>query len=248
MRRLLSFVAQFGMLACFPLGIALLFVAWQLQRVAGAGRPQPQALTLAELIDRGPGDNVHIQLSKFAFDKPVVETNKDHLRAVWVALYPPGKKQSKDSPAIVFRTALAHDQSDIEDLLTQKNLSVIAVSALPECRLKVYPAAELYEAYPKLDPTTVTVLADPALVIQGRQILTAEQLFNSATPIIAWGSGAGVLALGCLFMVAWRRFGTRARHRYTAPIANLTDNFRLTERSPVSTHESLTSNVGRRVV
>jgi hypothetical protein len=248
MRRLLSFAAQFGMLAAFPAGIAMLFVAWQLQNVSVRGLPEPHALTLAELIDRGPGDNIHVQLSKFTFEKPIIETNKEQITTAWVAMWPAGKRGPTGNPPVVWRTSLANDKDELDALMARKNISAMVASALPDCRLKVYPAPALFEVYPKLDPTGVIVLADPELIIEGHRVLTSDQLFDSATPRIAWGAGAGTLILGFVFMLAWRRLGSRPAHRSSEPIANLSDNFRLTERTPVSTHEPLTKGVRQRIV
>ena len=66
-----------GMLVCLLLGGFMLLVAGELHEAADVGRPVPRTVSLAELIDKGCGDNAHVALTDFTFGKPVIEKDSD---------------------------------------------------------------------------------------------------------------------------------------------------------------------------
>ena len=250
MRRLVSCLAMIGMVAFIPAAIVLGFVALQMQELSGQVQPQPQSLRLAELIEKGPGDNAHVELTGFKFDKPIFEARNGRWFAVWIALYPADNKIHGETPAVLLRTNRVHDQRQLDELLKQTQLTALVGSALPVSQWKAAPAAALYTPYPKLDPNKTIVLCDPALIIHGRTILTAAELFDAQTPMRAWGVAAAALALGGLCLLVWHRLGSLPkRRRRPSPWRPMpASNPRIAELKAISSHRFTVRPARRRLL
>src|SRR5262245_10767458 len=91
MRGFIKNVLLVAAAAGYLLTPAAAFVAWQSGLVAPHARPEAEAMTAAELVEKGPGANAHVRLTDFTFGKPVFEVENGALRNVWVPVLPTGK-------------------------------------------------------------------------------------------------------------------------------------------------------------
>jgi hypothetical protein len=65
------------------------FLAREQERIRSKFGDAPQAITVAQLAENGYGDNVWVDLTDVELlPKPVVETRKGSISAVWVAALP----------------------------------------------------------------------------------------------------------------------------------------------------------------
>ena len=72
-------------------GIALFLFAQRASAVRSHSQREPQRLTLQQLIDRGPGDNLHILLTDFLMlPDYIYETKLGQWSGAWVPVVPPG--------------------------------------------------------------------------------------------------------------------------------------------------------------
>jgi hypothetical protein len=75
-------------LVLVALGAAGLFIGWQEWKLAGHAKPEPQAISAADLIAKGPGENAHIALTDYLdlSYSYVVEQKGKSWRRVWVPI------------------------------------------------------------------------------------------------------------------------------------------------------------------
>jgi hypothetical protein len=198
------------MLFSFWLGIGVLFIAWQLRGVASRAEPAPQALSLAELIDKGPGDNLHVELTGFTFGAPVIEKNGEYWSRVWLPLVPVGQKKGAPKQHVFFDGVHIRSQSQLDDLLKQDHLDVLVASSMHPLSLwKVHPSDEMKKVIAKLPAAKVLYLAEPDFAIGEVCTLPPSIVFAWTTAQIVTGVAAWLLggSAFCLLLAMYGRTG-----------------------------------------
>src|SRR5262249_9048656 len=117
--------------AGFWLGLAAGYVATQLQTISSVATPDPQALSVTELLAKGPGKSLHVQLTDLAFGKPLIEEQDQQWKTVWVPVLP-AVRGSKPAERAAYLRAYVTDQAQLDELLGQKSLTVLVASSLPD--------------------------------------------------------------------------------------------------------------------
>ncbi len=192
----------FGMVVFFWLGAIAVFAAWQLQMVAGPAQPTPQTLSAAELIDKGPGDNLHVELTDFTFGQPAIEKTDNVWLRVWVPVQPdfPGTKPAERT--LLLRADGVSNQAQLDELLRQSRLTVLVTNPLHALSIwKVNPTDDLPKAAPKLNLARVTFLVDADLKYGDTVYLSARQAFDPTTGQVAWVVAAVLLSVGFFFLL-----------------------------------------------
>jgi hypothetical protein len=188
------------MVAGFLLGPAALVVAWQLLMVSGAD-PTPQQLSVAQLIDKGPDGNLHVELTDLAFGQPVVEQDGGQWKGVWIPVRPADAKSTADR-LVFFRTERVQSQAELDELLRRPTLTVLVTTPLADQSIwKVHADRELRKAYPKLDSAGTTFLAEPVADLGGAGVLTPAVLFNKTLPPVAGVLGVCLLVAGVVCVI-----------------------------------------------
>jgi hypothetical protein len=200
MHSLRTALCAVGMLAGFLLGPAALVVAWQLLMVSGAD-PTPQPLSVAQLIDKGPGGNLHVELTDLAFGEPVVVEDGGDWKAAWFPVRPADTKVPA-AKLVFFRTEHVESQAELDDLLRRPTLTALVTTPLADQSIwKVHADKELHKAYPKLDPAGVIFLAEPIADLGAAGIVTPAVLFNKAVAPVAGVLGLCLLVAGVVCVV-----------------------------------------------
>ena len=200
MQSLRSVLCTVGMVAGFLLGPAALVVAWQLLMVSGAD-PTPQQLSVAQLIDKGPGGNLHVELTDLAFGQPLVEQDGGQWKGVWVPVRSADPKAPTDR-LVFFRTERVRNQAELDELLHRPTLTALVTAPLPDQSIwKVHADKELRKAYPKLESAGVTFLAEPVADLGGAGVMTPAVLFNKMMAPVAGILGVCLLVAGVVCVV-----------------------------------------------
>lgn len=179
---------------CALAGVLALFGAFQLQQIQSVAQAEPHEITLAELIQKGPGGNVHLQVTSFAFGKPLMDKTSDESIA-WVPLYPAGGRTQGRPPAL---WRVRADEASLPELLqATSSLAVVDPSRMPSKILWEAKAPgrviEEFPAPPKGQSARILVLAEAQTQLFG-WTLEPGQLFSPILRIAAWAVG-GVLAV-----------------------------------------------------
>lgn len=199
---MLRLLVPVGVIAGLVLGPCGLILAWQLDTVSAAAQPTPQTLSVAELAEKGAGDNLHVELTDLAFGKPVVDVKEGRWLYVWVPIEPAGKGSGKPVRAVFLRTTTPKDQEQLDGLLQQTTLRALVTTPLPANSVwKAQPTEALRKAYPKLDAADPVFLVDPRLEAGDTVLLAADQLFDRTNASIAWGVALGLVGVGLVCLV-----------------------------------------------
>jgi hypothetical protein len=191
-------------LAVLAVGAGGLFLGWQLGQVVVATRPKPRTLTVAELLARGPGANLHVRLTAFTFGEPVVEETADGPPCVWVRVYPAkaeteeGEAEAATPAAIaLLRAGGIRDRAGLAGFLRQQNLEALVTTPLSEQSLwKVTPGEAVRRAHPQWVAAKVILAADPRLEVGGFTVLNARQVYDPLYAAAALALGVVCLGLG----------------------------------------------------
>jgi hypothetical protein len=226
--------------AGLALGSFVLFVASHLNLAADAGQPTPSPITLAELMERGPGSNAHVELSEFRFGKPIIEPHGEQWRCVWIALEPTARVSPQARP-VVLRLGDQPDQPRLDQLLTQKTLTAAVSTSMAHSAWDIPPDKEFAKAHPELDPKRVTLLQlNPNVEIGGITFLTEDMIFDRSNARIAKALGWSLLGLGLLsgLVLVWGLGRRPVKGPRPAPLANEEELRRqLLYEAPLSLHE-----------
>ena len=115
------------------IGCVLIFGGVEEVRLASLSKPEPQQITLANLLQNGPGDNIYIELSDFLLrDNLVYEANSDSgpYTKIWIAADPATEEDkrlgfenivaSKRGPIkFLFKSTQHNNDTDIVSLATK---------------------------------------------------------------------------------------------------------------------------------
>jgi hypothetical protein len=197
MTRLRSgFFVTIGLLGIF-LGPVLLVVAWQLWPLVQNTRPAPQKMSLADLIEKGPGDNLHAELTDFKFGTSI--RKKEGRSGLWVPLLPRGGAK-EPRHRVFLRTRL--DEAQLAAATKDQSLNVLVASGLPvQLVWRIQPDDTLRSADPHLDPSTAILLIDSTFVIGGVHLLGDGRLYDRQTAEICTIAGWAILGLGLMGML-----------------------------------------------
>jgi hypothetical protein len=222
LRRLLLVVVGIVLMAASFLGF---FCYSQISGLTKVGQATPQALPLAELLDKGADNNAHVRLSDFTFGTPLVEERDGYWLGVWLPLEPTTPASKKTGPVVVWAGRVANEQQ-LQDFIQHTTLDLLCASRLPDSsQLRVRPGKTIQAAYPKTELSKVTVLVEPVFVLPEGTVLGADVLFNSRLAGTGGWLGFGTLILSgfCLWRGCRtpphrsRRAGARANERPTPP-------------------------------
>jgi hypothetical protein len=232
-------IVSFVLVTGIWFGLLALLVCWQLQLVAGA-LPTPQTMTVADLIDKGSGENLHVELTDLAFGNPVIEQTENHdWQQVWVPVLPAGSGKTTPKQTVLLRAGWITKQSQLDEFLKQTKLKALVTTSLPTWSLwKVRPSEVLQQASPKLDLGKVVFLTKPDLGV-APVVLPADVVFAETTRRAAQGSAAGFLLVGILSipLLFWAaRASTGSFSDDPATQAKQHERGRLAMESPLSMH------------
>jgi hypothetical protein len=193
----------------FWLGLAAAYVAAQLQTISGVAAPEPQTLTVAELLAKGPGKNLHVQLTDLAFGKPLIEEEEHQWKTVWVPVLPAGRA-GKPADRAVYLRAYVTDQAQLDELLRRTSLTVLVVSSLPDTSLWKPPAAQadgLKKADERVLAAKAFLLRDPDLPLGPLGSLPFSLALGANALTAAWVVSGVALSAGffCLLLVCAAR-------------------------------------------
>jgi hypothetical protein len=168
------------LLAMIVLGGAMAFAGVQQMRLAGAAKPQAQAMSCAKLIRDGVGDNAHVLLTDFIWvDSGIVtETGKRGTawKNVWVPVVPFGGEYHKQVLAtldtatgalpanqpkptdirVIVQSSRVADEAALEALAKQDTLDGVVVNKISSLGSKQKQI--LAESYPGVNFDNVLVL------------------------------------------------------------------------------------------
>ncbi len=204
-RNLLAF---FVAITAFAIGSVAANYALQLTALLQSADPTPEATKVAELVSKGPGTKVYVELTDFKFGEPLIDKTRERWDCVWVPLLPTSGKSS--APAVFFRSTRIRNQAQFDELRGQKSLRVFVVNSA--LKRSVWGASgvssDLYMKYPKLDFDKLTLVAEPDLEAPYSQQLTGktisfstETLFAETSKNMAWGVAGGAFVLGIVLVV-----------------------------------------------
>jgi hypothetical protein len=206
-RRLLNFVFSSALalltVAGFWIGLAAAYAACQLQTLSGVAAVEPQPLTVADLLTKGPGKNLHVRLTDLTFGKPLIEEEDHHGKTVWVPVLPAGAT-GKPTERAVYLRAYVHDQSQLDQLLGRTSLDVVVASSLPELsqwRSAADEMAGLKKADVRVLAARVYLVRDADLSFGPLGTLPVSVALGGTAATVAWGVAGAGLSVGFFFLL-----------------------------------------------
>jgi len=196
------------------LGLGCLLQGWKGYRLSGLAKDEAQVLTCVELAQRGPGDNVHVALTKFvlapvyAFEAkrassawskvwvPVVPIDGEYARAAiaGVARDPGAPLAPPRDVHVLMFSRNAKDEASVTEIGSRARLEGLVLNAVED--LPDSAARILRERYPGVDLDRCWILEEG----RGRPSLGEAGL---------WGAG-GAMLLGGWVVALWRARASRS--------------------------------------
>jgi hypothetical protein len=91
------------------------FLGREQDRIRSLYGAKPQTLTVAELAEKGYGDNVWLDLREVEIGKKfVIETRKGSTSAVWVPAFPRGKADQEKTIRVILRSTRCKTDAEIQ--------------------------------------------------------------------------------------------------------------------------------------
>jgi hypothetical protein len=185
-------------------GLTAAYLACQFHMVSGAATPEAQTLSVAELLKKGPGKNVHLHLTELAFGKPVIlEHPQQQGKTIWVPVLPEPRPAKPTERAVYFR-ARAADEAQLEELLRRTELDVVVLSSLPELswwRPMPLETDGLKKTDERVLAAKAYLLRDPALRLGPLGDLSPSVAFAGNTVTVAWLVGGGAISVGIFLLL-----------------------------------------------
>jgi hypothetical protein len=101
-------------ISCLLLAVGAYFLAREQERIRLKFGDAPQTITVAQLAENGYGDNVWVDLTDAELlPKPVVETRKGSISAVWVAVLPQGQADNAQEIKVILRSSHCKNEAEI---------------------------------------------------------------------------------------------------------------------------------------
>jgi hypothetical protein len=104
-------------------GPILSIAAWVTKDEFEVSQKTPHEISVAELIKNGPGDNRHVTLTDFEPGGWVVETENNHWKEVYVAMFPAGGPDDKIE--VVLASPSINSDPMLRQFLAQKKITGI---------------------------------------------------------------------------------------------------------------------------
>jgi hypothetical protein len=99
---------------CGLLAVGAYFLAREQERIRSKFGDAPQQITLAELAEKGCGDNVWVDLTEVELlPQHVVQTRKGTISAVWVAALPQGQGDNAEEIKVILRSTRCRSEHEI---------------------------------------------------------------------------------------------------------------------------------------
>jgi len=192
---------------CGLFGFYFLIVGVQTRKLAEVAQATPQPLTLAHLLEKGPGDNLNVQLERFTFGQPVIEEGPEDYECVWLVLKPTGHVPSPDKlkyQAAVLRAGTVRDRPALDALLKQPTVTALVTSPLNDgLPIAVKPTETFLKSQPKFEQSKTVLLNDKLQIdIPFGPDLKDGAVFDSRWGTALLAGGIVLCILGCvLFFV-----------------------------------------------
>jgi hypothetical protein len=102
-----------GIICCL-LAVGAYFLAREQERIRSKFGDAPQQITLAQLAEKGCGNNVWVDLTDVELlPTHVVQTRKGTISAVWVAALPQGQAESAQEINVILRSTRCKSEQEI---------------------------------------------------------------------------------------------------------------------------------------
>jgi hypothetical protein len=193
-----------GAALCGLLGIYYMLAGTEVQKLAELGQATPQSLTAEQLLDKGPGKNIHVELQQFSFGAQVIEKNSiGDWEHVWLVLKPATAPAKGKYTTIVLRSSKVKDQGQLDELRKQTTLDAVVTSPLSDgMPIKVVPSETFLKANSKLDVSRTLFLNDRLLVTNlfGSD-LTGTDLFDASQSNMFFAIGGVLCVVGAVLFV-----------------------------------------------
>jgi hypothetical protein len=160
------------------------FLGYQEWIILSRGSPQPQRIRLADLTAKGPGDNVHVEVTDFSWgENCVTEEKHGKWNRVWIPIFPGGAANQGQVRALV-KTFSVADEGQLRQMLRRPTVTGVIDNVIPGHSLGSAEIAELKKGYPNVDVGTLLVIAE------GKTFPSPEKVY------LLLGIGGGLLVLG----------------------------------------------------
>jgi len=101
-------------LSCLLLAVGAYFLAGEQQRIRSKFGDAPQKIGLAQLAEKGCGDNVWVDLTEVELlPAHVVQTRKGSISAVWVAVLPKAEAAKAQEIKVILRSTRVRSEAEI---------------------------------------------------------------------------------------------------------------------------------------
>lgn len=130
---------------------------WQEQTLASLASPTPQKITLQQLIDNGPGDNIHVTVTQLQFGLDwVYEEKNQRWERVWIPIYPDRNAELRKEFRVIVRTSDTPDEAAANQFCQQTELTGLIVNSIHQLRSPEIIVLE--QGFPKIDASQILVL------------------------------------------------------------------------------------------
>jgi hypothetical protein len=103
-------------ISCFLLAVGAYFLAREQERIRSKFGDAPQEITVAQLAEKGCGENVWVDLTDVELlPVNVIETRKGSISAVWVAALPQGQADNAQEIKVILRSTRSKNEQEIAD-------------------------------------------------------------------------------------------------------------------------------------
>jgi hypothetical protein len=180
-----------GVAACCAF-IGLGFIVSGIEQRSAAERVHAtaQPVALAQLLEKGPGTNLHLELQQFTVGEAVIEKAPDESwTCVWVPLTPTRTPAKSEYKWAVWRTSTIRDPEQLDALRREKSLTLLCTSGFDDgLDIKVEPSDTLRKQRPKYR-TAETVF------------FTDREAFDTSRGYWLWTAGGLLCVFGFLLIV-----------------------------------------------
>ena len=209
MSQRLQGVLVLGLLLGLVFGVILGLIGWQERTLYAKGTPAPLEVRAADLVAKGPPDNVHLKLTDVAFsDRYVVEKKGGKWNRVWLPLYPAGSDGNPRDVRVLIKTFNVADEGQLAQFAQRQSVTGVFTNDIHS--LGSAERGHLEKLYPGVDFESVLVLE------QGRSFPTQ----NKINLLLGGGAALIALALACavtLFVLHRRRSAAAPPWRPDSP-------------------------------
>jgi hypothetical protein len=104
----------FVAVSCLLIALGAFYLAREQERIRSLYGDEPQTITLAQLAEKGYGDNVWVDLTEVEMiPKFVVQETKGSISAVWVAAVPMGQTDEAQEIKVILRSTRCKTDAEI---------------------------------------------------------------------------------------------------------------------------------------